>query len=145
LFRVFIQAGMHLSVDLRGSPRELSTAAELALVRIIQEALTNASKHAPGSEVALQLDWSGNPVRLSVTNERPGREGDLTNEGTGHGLIGMKERAAIAHGSVSAGPTPQGGYRVSAAFPTGDVSTDGATIVGATLESDEPRGEPMAP
>jgi len=145
LLGIFTQAGMNLSVDLRGSPRELSTAAELALVRIIQEALTNASKHAPGSEVALQLDWSGDPVRLSVTNERPTREGPLTNEGTGHGLIGMKERAASANGSVTAGPTPEGGYRVSAAFPTSDDSTDGTTIAEATSENRKPRGEPTAP
>ena len=66
---------MTLSVDVRGSPRELSPAAELALVRIIQEALTNATKHAPGSTVALELDWSTDPVRLSVINERPTRRG----------------------------------------------------------------------
>jgi signal transduction histidine kinase len=142
LLRVFIDAGMLLSVDLRGSPRELSTAAELALVRIIQEALTNASKHAPGSAVALELDWSDNPVRLSVTNERPTCEGPLTNEGTGHGLIGMRERAAIANGSVSSGPTPKGGYRVSASFPTAAASTDDTTIAETTPE---PRGEPTAP
>ena len=72
--------------------------------------------------MALELDWSGDPVRLSVTNERPTLEGPLMNEGTGHGLIGMRERAAIANGSVSAGPTPEGGYRVSATFPTSDTS-----------------------
>jgi signal transduction histidine kinase len=146
LLATFSQAGMHLSIEVRGSPRPLSTAAELALVRIIQEALTNASKHAPGSTVALELDWSGNPVRLSVSNERPTREGPLTNEGTGHGLIGMHERAAIANGSVTAGPTPEGGYRVTAAFPTLDAPADGgATIAEATSQNGEPRGEPRAP
>jgi signal transduction histidine kinase len=144
LLRTFIEAGMYLSVDLRGSPRELSAAAELALVRIIQEALTNASKHAPGSAVALELDWSGDPVLLSVTNERPAHEGPLTNEGTGHGLIGMQERAAIADGSVNSGPTPGGGYRVTAAFPTSDGSAGDATA-GATAEKAGPRAEPTAP
>ena len=145
LLATFSRAGMHLSVDVRGSPRQLSTAAELALVRIIQEALTNASKHAPDSTVALELDWSVNPVRLSVTNERPTREGPLTNEGTGHGLIGMHERAAVANGSVDAGPTPEGGYRVTATFPTLDALADGATTAEATSENGEPRGERRAP
>ena len=122
LLRTYVEAGMTLSVDVRGSPREVSPAAELALVRIIQEALTNATKHAPGSTVALELDWSTDSVQLSVTNERPTRQGVPDHEGTGHGLIGMRERAAIANGSISAGPTPEGGYRVTAAFPTSNAS-----------------------
>ena len=117
---------MTLSVDVRGSPHEVSAAAELALVRIIQEALTNATKHAPGSAVALELDWSTDSVRLSVINERPTRQGLPDNDGTGHGLIGMRERAAIANGSISAGPTPEGGYRVTAAFPTSHASANEA-------------------
>jgi signal transduction histidine kinase len=145
LLATFSQAGMHLSVDVRGSPRQLSTASELALVRIIQEALTNASKHAPGSTVALELDWSRNRVQLTVTNERPTREGPLTHKGTGHGLIGMHERAAIANGSVNTGATPEGGYRVSAAFPTLDAPAGGGTVAEATLENGEPRGEARAP
>jgi signal transduction histidine kinase len=146
LLQTFIQAGMCLSVDVRGSRRALSTATELALVRIIQEALTNASKHAPGSAVALELDWSGSPVRLCVTNERASRAGPLANEGTGYGLIGMRERAAIANGSVSTGPTPEGGYRVVAAFPTsGDASDDGTPIAEARSEKNDPRDEPTAP
>ena len=75
LLRTHVEAGMTLSVDVRGSPREVSPAAELALVRIIQEALTNATKHAPGSTVALELDWSTDSVQLSVINERPTRRG----------------------------------------------------------------------
>jgi signal transduction histidine kinase len=145
LLATFSQAGMHLSVDVRGAPRQLSTASELALVRIIQEALTNASKHAPGSTVALELDWSGNPVRLTLTNERAARVGPLTNEGTGHGLIGMHERAAMANGSVNAGPTPEGGYRVSATLPTLDAPADSATPAEATSDNGEPPGQARAP
>jgi signal transduction histidine kinase len=145
LLATFTQAGMHLSVDVRGSPSQLSTAAEVALIRIIQEALTNASKHAPGSAVAIELDWSGTSVRLTVTNERPTRDGPLTNEGTGHGLIGMHERATIANGSIRAGPTPEGGYQVSAAFPTAGAVADGATTGEVTAENGAPRGRAGAP
>ena len=143
LLRTYVEAGMTLSVDVRGAPHEVSAAAELALVRIIQEALTNATKHAPGSTVALELDWSTDSVRLSVINERPTRQGLPDHDGTGHGLIGMRERAAIANGSINTGPTPEGGYRVTAAFPTSNASAheaEEARSRNAKLE-----GEPMEP
>ena len=143
LLRTYVEAGMTLSVDVRGSPREVSAAAELALVRIIQEALTNATKHAPGSTVALQLDWSTDSVRLSVINERPTRQGLPGHDGTGHGLIGMRERAAIANGSISAGPTPEGGYRVTAAFPTSNASANGTEEERSV--NGTPQGEPTEP
>jgi signal transduction histidine kinase len=145
LLGTFTQAGMHLSIDVRGSPCELSSAAELAIMRIIQEALTNASKHAPGAAVTFELDWLGDPVTLSVTNGRPSRDGPLSNEGTGHGLIGMRERAAAANGSVSAGPTPEGGYRVTAAFPTSEASAEIAFTARTISKKREPRDEHPAP
>lgn len=143
LLSSYVDAGMTLSVDVRGSPHEISAAAELALVRIIQEALTNATKHAPGSTVALEIEWSTNSVRLTVINERPTRSGLLVHEGTGHGLIGMRERAAIANGSISAGPTPEGGYRVTAAFPTSHASASGAEEEQSV--NGTPQEEPMEP
>jgi signal transduction histidine kinase len=143
LLRTYVEAGMTLSVDVRGSPHEVSAAAELALVRIIQEALTNATKHAQGSPVALKLDWSIDSVRLSVINERPARPGLLDHEGTGHGLIGMRERAAIANGSISAGPTHAGGYQVTAAFPTVNAPANGAQEERSV--NGTPQGEPMEP
>ena len=143
LLSTYIDAGMTLSVDVRGTPHEVSAAAELALVRIIQEALTNATKHAPGSTVALEIDWSTDSVRLSVINERPTRQGLPDHEGTGHGLIGMRERAAIAEGSISAGPTPEGGYQVTAAFPTSHASAGGAEEEQSV--NGTPHQEPMEP
>ena len=128
-----------MSVDVRGTPHEVSAAAELALVRIIQEALTNATKHAPRSAVTLELDWSADSVRLSVTNVRPTRPGSSDHEGTGHGLIGMRERAAIADGSISAGPTPEGGYRVTAAFPTSHATAN--KLEGQQSVNRIPQGE----
>ena len=139
LLSTYIDAGMTLSVDVRGTPHEVSAAAELALVRIIQEALTNATKHAPGSAVALELDWSADSVRLSVTNVRPTRQGLPDHEGTGHGLIGMRERAAIADGSISAGPTPEGGYRVIGCVPTSHATADG--LEGQQSVNRIPQGE----
>jgi signal transduction histidine kinase len=118
LLQGFSDAGMRLTVDVHGESRSLSGPADLAFYRTAQEALTNASKHAPGSTVRLDIDWSDGEVRLTVTNTEPtAASGGLVNEGTGHGLIGMRERVAAAGGSVSAGPTADGGYRVTATLP----------------------------
>lgn len=114
----FTDAGMRLTVAVQGEPGSLSGPADLAFYRIVQEALTNATKHAPGSDVSLRIDWSAASVDLTVSNTEPAAaRRELTNEGTGHGLIGMRERAAAAGGTVSAGTTPAGGYRVTAILP----------------------------
>jgi signal transduction histidine kinase len=118
----FTDAGMLLTVETRGAPRPLSGPADLALYRIAQEALTNASKHAPGSVVRVDLDWSEAGVTLTVTNTKPAttqaaHASDLVNEGTGHGLLGMRERAAAAGGTLSVGPTAGGGYQMTAELP----------------------------
>jgi signal transduction histidine kinase len=114
----FTDAGMRLTVAVQGEPRLLSSPADLAFYRIVQESLTNATKHAPGSAVQFDVDWSAESVRLTVINTEPAAASQgLMNEGTGYGLIGMRERAAAAGGSVSAGPTAEGGYRVTAVLP----------------------------
>jgi signal transduction histidine kinase len=114
----FTDAGMPLTVAIHGEPGSLSGPADLAFYRIVQEALTNATKHAPGSDVSLSIDWSAASVQLTVSNTGPAAAPrGLMNEGTGHGLIGMRERAAAAGGTASAGPAQAGGYRVTATLP----------------------------
>jgi signal transduction histidine kinase len=129
----FTDAGMLLTVETRGAPRPLSGPADLARYRMAQEALTNASKHAPGSAVRLDLDWSEAGVTLTVTNTKPAttqaaHASALVNEGTGHGLLGMRERATAAGGTLSVGPTTDGGYQVTAQLPV--LVTDSARISG---------------
>jgi len=120
----FTKAGLRLTVAVRGEPGSLSGPAELALYRIVQEALTNATKHAPGSDVSLSIDWSAASVQLTVSNTAPAAAPPgFTNDGTGHGLIGMRERAAAAGGTASAGPAQTGGYRVTATLPVLDAAT----------------------
>jgi signal transduction histidine kinase len=87
--------------------------------RIVQESLSNASQHAPGAAVTVTLDHDAEVVQLRVANgpggpsaARSGRE-----SGPGHGLTGMRERVALLGGSLSAGPTPAGGFVVSAVLP----------------------------
>jgi len=135
-------AGMLLTVETRGAPRPLSGPADLALYRIAQEALTNASKHAPGSAVRVDLDWSDAGITLTVTNTKPAtmREvhaSGLVNEGTGHGLLGMRERAAAAGGTLSVGPTAEGGYQVTAELPVLGADTTSGRPGDAQPHSDE--------
>ena len=89
--------------------------AQLALYRTIQEALTNTLKHAPGATAQVRLAYRPGEVELEVTDDggpgvAPPASADPS--GTGHGLVGMRERAAVFGGQVSAGPRPGGGWRV---------------------------------
>jgi signal transduction histidine kinase len=133
----FTDAGMRLTVAVQGEPGSLSGPADLAFYRIAQEALTNATKHAPGSDVSLSIDWSAASVRLTVTNTEPAAAPQgLMNEGTGHGLIGMRERAAAAGGMISAGPAAAGGYRVTATLPV--TNADAADPAGSAAAVHDP-------
>jgi signal transduction histidine kinase len=134
----FTEAGLRLAVTERGERARLSGRADLAFYRIVQEALTNATKHAPGSEVALDIDWSPQSVELTVTNSAPpdpavGRINAAISQGTGHGLIGMRERAAAADGSARSGATADGGYQVAVRLPVGR-EPGAPTSVGAASE-----------
>jgi signal transduction histidine kinase len=110
-------AGTHTTVDIRGE-REVPQALALPVYRIVQEALANVIKHAGPARCAVQVDLTGDPIIVDVTDDghsrpvRPGRTG-------GHGLTGMRERAALYGGDVTAGPRPEGGFRVTARLPAG--------------------------
>ncbi|MEU4161863.1 histidine kinase [Actinoplanes sp. NPDC026670] len=97
-----------------GDPRPLPAMVDLAAYRIVQEALTNAHRYGDGSAL-LDLTYRAGELEIQVTNRmvwpRPRRAG------SGFGLIGMRERAAAAHGEVTAGPIPGGGFRVHAVLP----------------------------
>jgi signal transduction histidine kinase len=138
----FTDAGMRLAIAVHGEPGSLSGPADLAFYRIVQEALTNATKHAPGSDVCLDIDWSAASVHVAVSNTEPAAEPQgLMNEGTGHGLIGMRERAAAADGTFSAGPAAAGGYRVTATLPVTNADAAGpmesAAAIGDPHQSDK--------
>jgi signal transduction histidine kinase len=84
---------------------------------VVQEALTNARKHAPGAAVGVRLDGRpGDRLVVEVRNAAPaGRPEPAV--GTGLGLVGLAERAALAGGSMRHGPTPEGGYAVVVSLP----------------------------
>jgi signal transduction histidine kinase len=107
--------------QLRGEPRELPALVDLAAYRIVQEGLTNAHKYGDG-RATLLVEYAPSGVILEVTNDiRPDRD----TEGTGYGLLGMRERATAAGGTVTAGPLGDGRFRVHAVLPTEDVPAKG--------------------
>jgi signal transduction histidine kinase len=114
-------AGMPVRLTLTGEARPLSGGLELSAYRIVEEALTNVLKHTDPTEVTVTLDYGR--TRLDVTvedNGGPGRRGgDAVPSAAGHGILGMRERAAVAGGSLDAHRTA-GGFVVTARLPVGD-------------------------
>jgi signal transduction histidine kinase len=91
---------------------------ELAAYRIVQEALTNARRHAPGAAVDVELRYGENSLLLQVRDNGPGPPAGGNGAGSpGHGLTGMRERAAAAGGSLRTATDPGGGFLVEAALP----------------------------
>ncbi|MFG6197311.1 sensor histidine kinase [Nonomuraea sp. JJY05] len=114
-------SGTTTRLVLRGSPVELDPGVELAAYRIIQEALTNARRHAPGAAVDVELDYTGPDLRLLVRDNGPGPlYAEAGGPGGGHGLSGMRERAAAVGGELRTGPAQGGGFLVEARLPGRD-------------------------
>ena len=97
---------------------------ELTAYRVVQEALSNAVRHAPHAAVEVSVKRSGRELEVTVHNTKP--PGSPTPvPGSGHGLTGMRERVALVEGTVSAAPTPEGGYLVQAIIPVGQEVASG--------------------
>ena len=132
------QPGLAQLAELIDSARETSGAAtrlivsgpvapfdpgvELAAYRIVQEALTNTRRHAPGAAVDVELCYSGDSLRLQVRDNGPGpsvppASSSTAGDGPGHGLLGMRERAATVGGSLRTGAAHGGGFLVEAVLP----------------------------
>ncbi|MGK5632032.1 sensor histidine kinase, partial [Streptomyces sp. URMC 123] len=115
--------GMAVDVVRTGAERELPQGVELSAFRIVQEALSNALRHAPGSEVRIELGYVLTGIGLRIVNTAP--RGEVRpSPGMGHGVLGMKERAAMLGGELTAGPTADGGYEVAAFLPAGGQGAD---------------------
>lgn len=108
-------SGTH--VQLTGElPPTVSTPTQRALYRTVQEALTNVRKHAPGATASVELWQDGDGIGVTVTNT-PSTRPSLSLPGSQQGLVGLRERADILHGTLDAGPTTEGGYRVRLRIP----------------------------
>jgi signal transduction histidine kinase len=113
------EAGLKVELRREGTAGELPQGAGLAAYRIVQEALTNTLKHAgPGARARVVLAWTPGALDIEVF-DRGGSGG--TGEGSGQGLVGMRERVVMYGGSLSAGPDGDGGFAVRASIPRSEV------------------------
>ena len=109
-------AGVEVELKVEGEPGELPPGVDLSAFRIAQEGLTNVLKHGGGVARVL-VRYSPGAVAVEIADDgRAGTDGAAA-EGTGHGLIGMRERVSVFGGELTAGPVPGGGYRMAARLP----------------------------
>ncbi len=113
-------AGLPVALAIDGEARALSAGVELSAYRVIQEALTNVRKHAPGASAHVHLCYRVDEVEVVVSNsayQAPNGRKRWPADGAGHGLVGMRERVAMYGGSLEARPEPDGGFLVRARLP----------------------------
>jgi signal transduction histidine kinase len=109
-------AGLSVGLAVSGTPHRLPAGLGLTVYRIVQEALTNAARHAAGSRVGVSLRYEPEAVEVAVVDDG-GREVEHAPAGGGRGLLGMRERVAVYAGTLDAGPVPDGGFAVHARLP----------------------------
>jgi signal transduction histidine kinase len=138
------QAGLPTALEVTGEPAPLSEGVDLAAFRIIQESLTNAIRHAGPATATVTLRYWDNWLLIDVTDTGRGvpaagaKNGGTWHAGAGHGLAGMRERAAVAGGTVTAGPGAGGGFRVTAELPLGNQDEPGAAPFAAAEDGAAP-------
>ncbi|MCX5563347.1 sensor histidine kinase [Streptomyces sp. NBC_00038] len=145
LIESFRRAGLEVSVHQEGTARQLPPGVDLTAYRIVQEALTNVTKHAGTGSARVRLAWNRDRVTITVADDGGGAPtaptastGPSTSTAAdrppGYGLIGMRERATAVGGHLSAGRRPEGGFLVSTQLPLPSARdstrrTDGATTI----------------
>ncbi|MFF0740417.1 sensor histidine kinase [Streptomyces sp. NPDC004111] len=110
------KAGLDVTAATSGSRRPLPEGVELSAYRIVQEALSNTLRHAPGATARVELTYTPTALHLRILNSS-GQQPGVPSPGAGHGVLGMRERATMLGGELSAAPTPDGGYEVTALLP----------------------------
>jgi signal transduction histidine kinase len=113
------KAGLAVKLRVEGRPAPLPTGLDLSAYRIVQEALTNVVKHAGPARAQVTIRYRDHEVAVEVTDDGRG-VGAVAGDGrrgTGHGLIGMRERVQAFGGDLEIGPRPGGGFRVAARLP----------------------------
>jgi signal transduction histidine kinase len=111
------EAGLPVELEVEGEPEPLPPGVDLSAYRIVQEALTNALKHAGPARARVLVRFAGGALELEVIND--GVVANGAGADGGHGLVGMRERVALFGGELQAGPDPEGGFRVRARLPLG--------------------------
>jgi signal transduction histidine kinase len=111
-------SGIRVELRMEGTDQQLSPSLELSIYRVVQEALTNIVKHAPGARAVAELTVSAGKVRLDIRDDGgPGDAAPRAAQGAGHGITGMRERTGAFGGWLVAGPVAGGGFQVTAEIP----------------------------
>ncbi|MEU9293303.1 sensor histidine kinase [Streptomyces sp. NPDC048266] len=132
--RAGVPAELRLAADLGDVPQ----AVDLSAYRIVQEALANVVRHAPGASTRVSVRADGGRLTILVVNGPPVEPGSSVERGvsgTGHGLVGMRERVRLTGGTLDTGPLPDGGFRVAARLP----------LTPDPLPPDPPTPDPSTP
>lgn len=132
-------AGVRVELTVTGEPSPLPAGMEVAAYRVVQEAITNVIKHSGADSCRVGIDYQEDSLRLAVTDRGRGvavpAAGEAHGTGTGHGLIGMRERVAMYGGDIDAGPVAGGGFRVVAVFPLTPAEIQSQPLPPAVPES----------
>jgi signal transduction histidine kinase len=117
LVEQFAEVGLAVRMSVTGDPGpDVPEGVELSAYRIVQEGLTNVLRHG-GPRATLRIGYEPGLVRISITDDGPAATDRPPVTGSGHGLVGMRERVAVFGGTFSAGPRPGGGFAVDATLP----------------------------
>jgi signal transduction histidine kinase len=111
------RSGLPVEIETVGDPVDLPPGVDLSAYRIIQEALTNALKHAGPARARVVVRYGEDGLELEVLDDGPGNGNGA---GSGHGLIGIRERVAVVGGEIDVGPRAEGGFAVRARLPYSD-------------------------
>jgi signal transduction histidine kinase len=112
--------GLEVELRVEGEPEPLPAGVDLAAFRIVQEALANTSKHAGDARARVVVRYRPRAVELEIDDDGRGPNGSSPRAGSGHGLIGMRERVALYHGTLEVGGRVSGGFAVRARLPLGE-------------------------
>ncbi|MFI7323682.1 sensor histidine kinase [Streptomyces rubiginosohelvolus] len=118
LVEATVRAGLPVELSLAADLGEVPSAVDLSAYRIVQEALANVVRHAPGARTQVSVRAAAGHLNVLVVNgPAPKPASPLESAGTGHGLVGMRERVRLTGGTLDTGPLPDGGFRVAARMP----------------------------
>lgn len=112
------EGGLPVNLEIEGEPIALPAGVDLTAYRLIQEGLTNTTKHAAARHADVRVRYDRDHVVIDVCDDGRGVDGsEPSANGSGHGLVGMRERVSIYGGELEAGPRPGGGFRLHARLP----------------------------
>ncbi|MFJ2701603.1 sensor histidine kinase [Streptomyces sp. NPDC087428] len=145
LVEATVRAGLPAELSLPAGLTGLPQTVDLSAYRIVQEALANVVRHAPGARTRVSVGSDGAHLTVLVVNGPPERTGSslapLETTGTGHGLVGMRERVRLTGGTLDTGPLPDGGFRVAARLPLPPAAPPGSAGAASAPAAPPPRPE----